>query len=257
MSEHIGPGRASAVRTRGSTWLIARRELSTWLRTPAGWIIAAAVLLIDGLLFNAFAVGSAAKLSTQVLQDFFYFTAGTTMIAGVLLSMRLLAEERQAGTLPLLLSAPVSEGQIITGKFLSAFTVLSALTLATAYMPALIFLNGKVSVGHIAGGYLGLLLLGGTTLAIGTLGSALGRTQLVAGVLSAAMVVALLLCWILARVTDAPLKDVLKHMAMFDAHFRPFQRGLLRLSDVVFFVTVGWLALRGATGALRQERWRA
>jgi len=235
--------------------LIAKRELNTWLRSPAGWVIAAAILVVDGLLFNTYAVGSGAKLSTQVLQDFFYFTAGTTMIASVLLSMRLIAEERQTGTLQLLLSAPVGEGQIIVGKFLSALVVLSALTLATLYMPALIFLNGKVSLGHIAGGYVGLLLLGSTTLAIGTLGSALGKSQMVAGVLSAAMITALLLCWILARVTDAPIKDVLRSMALYDAHFKPFQRGLLRLSDVVFFLTITWLALTAATRALRRERW--
>lgn len=242
-------------RTVGAAGLIAKRELSTWLRSPAGWMIAAAILLIDGLLFNAFAVGNGAKLSTQVLQDFFYFTAGTTMVASVLLSMRLIAEERQAGTLPLLLSAPVSEGHIIAGKFISALLVLSALTLATLYMPALIFVNGKVSLGHIAGGYLGLLLLGSASLAIGTLGSALGRSQLVAGVLSAVMITALLLAWMLARVTDAPAKDVLRAIALFDAHFKPFQRGLLRLSDVVFFVSLTWLALTAATQVLRRERW--
>mgnify|MGYP002629977302 CR=1 FL=1 len=238
-----------------ATALIARRELGAWLRSPGGWLIAAVMLLVDGLLFNAYAVGSGAKLSTQVLQDFFYFTAGTTMIASVLLSMRLIAEERQAGTLPLLMSAPVSEGAVVGGKFISALIVLSALTLATLYMPALIFLNGKVSLGHIAGGYLGLLLLGATTLAIGTLGSVLGRTQLVAGVLSSAMITTLLLCWILARVSDSPLKEILRAMALFDAHFKPFQRGLLRLSDVVFFLSVAWLALIAATRALRRERW--
>lgn len=241
--------------TARATLLIARRELAAWLRAPSGWLIAAAVLLIDGLLFNAFAVGGGAKLSTQVLQDFFFFTAGTTMIASVLLSMGLIAGERQAGTLPLLLSAPIQETAIVLGKYLSALVVLSGLTLATAYMPALIFVHGKVSLGHIAGGYLGLLLLGGSTLAVGTLASSLGRNQLVAGVLSAVMITALLLCWMLARVTAPPVQGVLRAMALFDAHFKPFQRGLLRLSDVVFFASLTGLALSAATQVLRRARW--
>ncbi len=241
--------------TTRATLLIARRELGAWLRSPGGWLMAAAVLLVDGLLFNAFAVGGGAKLSTQVLQDFFYFAAGTTMIASVLLSMGLIAGERQAGTLPLLLSAPTGEGTIVVGKYLSALVVLSGLTLATGYMPALIFLHGKVSLGHIAGGYLGLLLLGAATLAIGTLGSSLSRRQPVAAVLSAVMVTALLLCWMLARVTAPPVQDVLRAMALFDAHFKPFQRGLLRLSDVVFFTSVVAICLSAATEVLRRERW--
>ncbi|MCO4761229.1 MAG: ABC transporter permease subunit [Myxococcales bacterium] len=235
--------------------MVAKRELSAWARSPGSWVIAAAVLLIDGLLFNGFAVSGGAKLSTQVLQDFFYFAAGTTMIASVLLSMRLIAEERQAGSLALLLSSPAPEGAIVFGKFIAALTVLAALTLSTLYMPALIFLNGKVSVGHIAGGYLGLLLLGSASLAIGTLGSALGRSQLVAGVLSTVMITALLLCWILARISDSPIKEVLRSMALFNAHFKPFQLGQLRGSDVVFFVSLSWFALTAATVVLQRERW--
>ncbi len=238
-----------------TTLLIARRELSAWIRSPSGWFIAAAILLIDGLLFNAFAVGSTAKLSTKVLEDFFYFTAGTTMVAAILLSMRLIAEERQAGTLALLMTSPASSRDIITGKFLSALVVLSALTLATLYMPALILLRGKISWGHVATGYMGLVLLGSATLAIGTLGSTLGRNQLVAGVLSSAIVIALLLGWILARVTDSPAKEVLKYLALFDAHFRHFQRGLFRASDVVFFLSLTGLSLSAASKALNRERW--
>ena len=156
--------------------LIARRELAAYLRTMSGYIIAAAVLLVDGILFNAFALGAQQdKHSAEVLSDFFYFSSGTTMIAAVFLSMRLIAEERQNGTLVLLTSSPVYDRAIILGKFFSAFAFLAMVTLATAFMPALIMVNGKLSIGQVAAGYLGLLLLGGAALAIGTLGSALAR----------------------------------------------------------------------------------
>lgn len=236
--------------------LVAKRELAGYLRSPSGYVIAAAVLLVDGLLFNSFAVGSTAKLSSKVLQDFFYVSAGTTMIASVLISMRLLAEERQAGTLALLFTSPLREHEIVLGKFLSAFVFLLGITLASVYLPALLFIHGKVSVGHIAGGYLGLGMLGGATLSIGVLGSALARNQLVAGVLSATLIVALLLCWLLARIADAPFKDVLSYLALYDQHFRPLQRGLLRLSDVVFFASVIYFSLLAATRVLQGERWQ-
>ena len=238
------------------TLLIARRELAGYIRSPSGYLIVAAVLLIDGLMFNSFAVGSGAKLSSRVLQDFFYVTAGTTMIASVLLSMRLLAEERQSGTLALLFTSPVREHEIIIGKFISALIFLLFITLLTLYLPALILIRGKVSWGHIGAGYLGLGLLGGATLAIGVLGSALARNQLVAGVLTATIVVALLLCWLLARIADAPIKSVLSYLAMFDQHFRPFQRGMLRLSDVVFFLSVIYFSLLAATRVLQNQRWQ-
>ncbi len=99
--------------------------------------------------------------------------------------MRLLAEERQTGTLVLLTSSPIQDWEIVLGKFLSAFIFLALITLAcTVYMPLLIFVNGKISVGHLAAGYLGLLLLGSATLAIGTFGSAIARTQVLAAIFS-------------------------------------------------------------------------
>ena len=71
----------------------------------------------------------------------------------------------------------MQDWEIVLGKFLSAFVFLALITLATVYMPALIFVNGKISLGHMAAGYLGLLLLGSAALAIGTFGSALARTR--------------------------------------------------------------------------------
>src|SRR3954453_2764052 len=155
------------------TLLIARRELAAYLRTWTGYIIIAAVLAVDGLLFNAYALGGADKRSSEVLSLFFYFSSGTTMIAAIFVSMRLVAEERQTGTITLLYSSPVRDGQIIVGKFLSALAFLTILTLATLYMPVMVMIHGKVSWGHVFGGYLGLLLLGSAALAIGTFGSAL------------------------------------------------------------------------------------
>ena len=70
--------------------LIAKKELSSFLNTSWGISIFAIILLLDGLLFNAFAMGSAPRYSADVLEDFFYFSSGTTMIAGILLTMRLL-----------------------------------------------------------------------------------------------------------------------------------------------------------------------
>ena len=82
--------------------LLVRRELRSYFDTSWGWIILALVLVLDGLLFNAFALGTRERYSANVLSDFFYFSSGTTMIAGILLTMRLIAEERQTGTFTLL-----------------------------------------------------------------------------------------------------------------------------------------------------------
>ena len=175
--------------------LLVRRELRSYFDTSWGWSILVLVLVLDGLLFNAFALGARERLSTNVLSDFFYFSSGTTMIAGVLLTMRLIAEERQTGTFILLQTAPITDAEIVLGKFFGAFSFLSIITVLSAYMPALIFVNGRVSIEQILVGYLGLFSLGAATIAVGTFASAIARNQLLAAVIGACLMVFLLLGW--------------------------------------------------------------
>ena len=235
--------------------LISRRELAAYLRTMSGYIIIAVMLFIDGLLFNAYAVPGAAKKSSEILADFFTLTSGITMIGSIFLSMRLIAEERQTGTIALLYSSPVQDYEIVLGKFLAALSFLCLFFLSTAYMPLLVAVYGKVALGHIAAGYFGLTLVGACGLAVGTFGSALTRSQVVAAVLSGMMVLGLTTCWLLAKVADRPLTDVVSSLAWW-GHFDPFRTGLVHVKHVSYFLLVSFLALFAATRVLEARRWR-
>ena len=236
--------------------LIARRELAAYLRTWSGWVIIAVVLAVLGLAFNAYALGAGARRSSEVLSAFFYLAFGFTLVASVLLSMRLLAEERQQGTLTLLYSSPVTDGQIVLGKWVGALGFLALLLLLSVHLPLLVLVRGKVSFGHVAAGYLGLLLVGAAALALGTLGSALARTQVMAALVTAALVVALLLCWLLARMTDPPLSKVFSAAALYNQHFPGFQSGVVHLRDVVYYGLVTYVSLFAAARVLEARRWR-
>ena len=144
--------------------LIARRELGAYLRTMSGYVIIAVLLFLDGLAFNAFAVAGTAKKSSEVLADFFFWTSGIGMAGAVFLSMRLIAEERQTGTVQLLYSSPVHDREIVLGKFFAALAFLCLFYAGTAYMPILVAVYGKISLGHVLSGYLGLLFVGASSL---------------------------------------------------------------------------------------------
>ena len=235
--------------------LIARRELFAYFRSPLGSTVIAGVLLVDGLYF--YWKGLTEKLlSAQVLQEFFFGASGTTMVAAIILAMRLLAEERQTGTMTLLNTSPIKDGEIVLGKFISAFGVLALMTLLTVYMPLLIFVNGKVSVGHIVVGYLGLLLLGSATISIGLFASSLARSQVVPAILGVLVMVPLLLLWAVARAVDPPFNEFLAAMALHHENFRPFMVGILQLGSVVYYVAVTYFFLLAATKTLEARRWR-
>lgn len=236
--------------------LVTKRELGAYLNGYWGYLIVAILLALQGLFFNAFALGSSARVSSDVLEDFFYFSFGFTVAAAVLLTMRLVAEERQTGTIVLIDSSPLADWQVVCGKYLSAVVIIAAMLALSAYMPALIFVNGKVSLGHIASGYLGVLLAGSATAAIGTFTSSITRYQIVAAILGGVMVVMLVLAWLLGRVTDAPLDAIWSYMSLFDRHFQPFMRGRINLEDVVFYLSLTFVFLMLSTRMMSARRWR-
>lgn len=240
-----------------ATWTVFRRELAAYLTSPLGWVVAAAVLLIGGLLFYAQALGPAAgeRLSAEVLARFFWTMSGLVAIAAVALSVRLLVEERQLDTLVLLNTSPVRDREIVLGKFLSAFAFLGGVTLLTLYMPLLILVNGKISFGQVGVGYLGLFLIGGAVLAVGVFASSLTRHPLLAVAVGAALTGALFLFWPLAYVLEPPLSDVFAGLAIHGRHFAGFQAGVLHLRDVVYYAAVTFFFLLLATKIMEAKRW--
>jgi ABC-2 type transport system permease protein len=150
----------------------------------------------------------------------------------------------------------VRDAEIVIGKFLSAFSVIIVLTLLSVYMPLLILVNGKVSWGHVAVGYLGLILLDASVIAIGLFASALARSQVVAAIIGAAILVVLLLQWLVARAVEPPLNTFLSHLALHHDNFRPFMQGILELRAVVFYLAVTYFFLLAATKTLEARRWR-
>jgi ABC-2 type transport system permease protein len=235
--------------------LIMQRELRGYARSPLGWVVAAAMLLFDGLLFQVLAMGGT-KLSAAVLSDFFYYTSGVTMIGTVVLSMRLIAQEREKGTLVLINTAPIRDRDIVLGKFLALFAFLTMVTILTAYMPALIFVNGRVSIGHILVGYLGILLLAAASASIGLLGSALARTQVIAAVVGALILGVMLVLWAGAKVADPPVNTFLLSLALHHERQKSFMSGVLRLENVVYYLAVTYFFLLAATKTLEARRWR-
>jgi ABC-2 type transport system permease protein len=234
--------------------LIARRELTSYFSTWSGYIIVFAALLINGLLFNAFAIGDSPKYSSEVLKDFFYYNSGIAMVAAVFLAMKLLAEERQTGTIVLFYTSPISERQLIYGKFISALGVFLIMQILTLHLPSLIFLEGKVSVGHMAAGYLGVILLGSAVLAISLFASVVSPNQLISGVMGAAVTVILLLLWLVATRVDEPFAGLFSYISLHNLRFRPFQRGIVHIKDVVYYASLMAFFLECSVRALETRR---
>ena len=241
----------------GATGIIFRREFLTYAKSPMGYIVAAVVLLLDGILFYTLALGPrwGERLSGAVLQGFFYNASGMTAVAAVALSIRLVAEERQTGTLLLLDTSPVRDWEIVLGKFLSALAFLGVITVATAYIPLLILVHGKIAIGHILVGYLGLICLGGAVLAIGLFATSLTRHQLVAAAGASVITGTLFLFSSLSEIVGAPLGRVFAALTIHGYHWAGFGSGVLHLRDLVYYTALTYFFLYAASKVMEAKRW--
>jgi len=237
--------------------IIYRRELGAYLRSPYGWVICAIVLLIDGLLFQGLVMSGGEQLSALVLERAFYYQSGIPLFGGVLLSFRLLSEERQNHSMVLLNTSPIRDSQIVIGKFLAALTFLAVMLVLSVYMPILVKINGKITFSQVLVGYVGLLLLGAATMSIGLFASALTRQQLIAAVIAAAMVTVMCFIYVLANKVDPPLNDAINQIGLFWVHFHgSFEKGILNLKDIIYYVATTYFFLLLAIKTLEAKRWQ-
>ena len=166
--------------------LIIRRELAAYA-IPLGWVVAAVLLLIDGLAFNVFAVGSdTARKSSPVISQFFFFSGGLAEAAG--LFWRCVLSLKNAKMEPsTCFSSPIRDYQIVLGKFFAAFIFLLGIHVLSVYMPLMVLLHGKVAKGHLVAGLPWCAADGIDGLRLGCLRRRSQRVSLVAIVVGAAI----------------------------------------------------------------------
>lgn len=235
--------------------IIFRREMATYRQSIVGRIAGALALLLMGVAFQVF--GSKTQLSGEMLSQFFWGSSGVVMGLAILLSVRLLAEEQQSGSILLLNTSPVRESEIVLGKFFSAATYLAILLAVSVYIPLLIKSEGKITGSQIFVGYLGLMLLGSATLAIGIFASTLARQQIVAAVIGATVVVLMLLLYQFSRKLDPPMRDILAELDLWWIHFQQgFMKGVFNLKDAVYYVAVTYFFLLCSVKTLEMKRWQ-
>lgn len=234
-------------------WQICLRELKSYFQSALAYFILSISFSLAFLWGYAYIRHE--STSSLALQRIFYMLSGTTMITGVLISMRLIAEEKMNGTIELLFTSPITEAQLVLGKFSSALLFLLIQSLVTLPIPLLVVIYGGSNVGHLVSGFIGVLLIGAATAAMGTFYSSLTKTQLLAALMTAANLVFFLLLGFFSPFIDQPLKSVLRELSFY-VHFMDFEKGVISVKHVTFYLSVILLYLYAASMALSSRRWR-
>src|SRR6202041_3597552 len=196
-----------------SLYAIYRKEMGHYFVSPVAYVLVGLFLFLSGFFFDLY-VNAANEQSpdapTWVLRAFLGFLALVFLFFLPMVTMGVYAEERKRGTMELLMTSPITELQIVLGKFLASLTLFAAMLLPTAGYAAYVYLHSEPLPPWrlLLSGYAGIMLLGGSLLALGTFISSLTENQLIAAVLT---FVAFLLLWVvdLGHTADSGVGSVL------------------------------------------------
>lgn|SRR3989338_976666 len=239
-------------------WTLAKREFNLYFASPVAYAVAFALLLILGLFFYidlSFAAVSGNTPDPTRTTGLFLFLM---LFFTPAITMRLMAEEHRTGTLELLLTAPIREWELVTGKWLAAFAFMGLLILATFIYQAILnrFVVPGLDRGHLLAAYTGLILACAAMLAVGVCVSSWFNNQIAAFF---AITAVLLMAWIISSPVQnltGPLADLLNYLDLRGHYYTNFSQGVVDLTDLTYFVSTAVLFLFIAARSIESRRWR-
>jgi len=250
---------------------IAHKELKSYFSSPIAYILLGFWALVYGYFFvvmmnffvrqsmqmNQFMQGPASlNVNQQLIRPVLQNVTILALFLMPMITMRTYAEEKRSGTIELLLTSPLTDLQIILGKFLGALAMYALMLAVSLIHIALLFYFGRPEWKPIIVAYFGLLLFGGCFLSVGLFISSLTKNQIVAGIVT---FVVFLLLWIISWIGSfsGPTIDSLTQYLSIIEHFEDFNKGVLDTSHVIYYLSVITLGLFLTAKAVDSERWRA
>lgn len=251
-------------------WPMFKKELRLYFTSPVAYAVGTIFLLIAGYFFYSIfafftmasmqammnpAMARELNVTDSVLRPLFSNLSVILLLIMPLLTMRLIAEERRAGTIELLLTYPIRDGAVLAGKYLAALALYAMMIGLTLAYPAMVAYFAQLEWGPLLTGYLGLLLMGAAFLAVGLFASSLTENQIVAAVITFGV---LLMFWVIGWSADyagGAFGRVLAHLSILE-HNESFSRGVLDTKDVIYYLNFTALALFLTLRALEARRWK-
>ena len=233
---------------------MAQHEIGAYFLSPIAYAVSAIFLFSAGLAFGLGTVTQGGEASMRGLFDFWIIL----ILAFVLpmLTMRLMSEELRSGTIETLMTAPITEAEVVVGKFLGAFAFFVILMASLLVFPIMLGCYGSLDLGLLTCHYIGLLLLGALYISVGLFFSTMTKHQVIS-VLASFTLLALMTfaSHALAQQTEGWIKVLLQQMSI-RTHFQDFVRGTLDLNHLVFFVTTTAFFLFISVKTLETRRWQ-
>ncbi len=251
-------------------WTIAWKDFRTYFTSPIAYVIIAIFLLIMGWMFfwnlshfnqqalqyQSFKMGKGMSITDGIIRPLYGNMNVIFLFLVPFITMRLFAEERKLQTIQLLLTSPVKLSEMVIGKFLSSFLLVSTMLALTVVYPIVLYIYGNLDVGPVVTSYLGTLLLFSCYLAVGVLCSSMTENQILAGAMTFG---GCLFLWLInwASQSAGPVySDILDYLSLIQ-HYNNFSQGIIQTSDVIFYLSFVATGLFLTHRVLDSYRWRS
>ena len=231
---------------------VAWKEIQIYFSSPTAYIVGMMFLAITGFFF-ARHLNDAFPEAT--LTSFYDGATIVMILLAPVLTMRLMAEEQKLGTIELLLTSPVRDWEVVTGKYLASFAFMTATLAMTLYYTILLFVYASPDPGPIYSGYLGLVLYGGAALAVGLFCSTLTSNQIVAAVVAMGLLLLLFFADLASENIGGTASTVIGELSI-RSHFDDFDRGVIDTKHIVYYLSFIGFFLFMSTRVLESRRWR-
>jgi ABC-2 type transport system permease protein len=237
------------------------RELRAYFVSPLAYLVMFFFLLYNGFVFwtiisylNNPALSGTERPMDSIFQGFFFWIL--QLFIATVLTMRLLSEELRSGSIEVLMTAPVTEAQVVVGKYLAALTFFCALWVPTLAYAVIVGHYSQVDWGPIGGGYFGIFCLGALFLAIGVLFSALTKSQLLAAIMTFAVLSILFVIGLLENLfNNDTAKQALGYVDLY-GHMEEFHKGIVDTRHLIYYASAIFFFLFLASRALEERKWR-
>lgn len=233
--------------------VITKRELNTYFLSPIAYVVLTAFALAQGIMFSL-AVRPPLD-PDRAAQWALYLPVLLLIVAIPLLTMRLLSDETYRGTIETLMTAPVTEAEVVLGKFVGALVF--AVVMLVPILVEVVFLRflGEMDLGPLLSGFLGVFLLGSQFIAIGLLCSALTRIQVASAIICFALLLGLYLIGFLGGDSTTASVRVLRYLSP-PTHYTSFLKGIVDTRDLAYLVITTAAFLFLTVKALELRKWR-
>jgi len=231
--------------------VISKREIRTYFNSPVAYIVVTVFTIVFGFFFfNNLFVEKQADM-----RGFFNLAPLMFCFFAPAITMRLLAEEKGSGTIEILITMPVRDWEVVVGKWLAAMALLVTTLLLTLVFAITVAKLGPLDKGPAAGGYIGLLLKGGSNVAIGGMASSFTRNQVVSLIIAFGICFALFLFGKVLPFIPEKLQPIFSFLST-DTHFENVSRGVIDSRDVIYYASVIVVSLLVATTTLESRKWK-